>query len=70
MDFPKEKSTRDQTPNPNPQENGDQDWVLNLPKEIKEFSKEMRKLRLNQPWVSKEEAYRQCRRVELRASEM
>lgn len=70
MGFPKNKSTKDQTPNSNTQSNGEEEWVLNLPEEIKKFSKEMRELRLNQPWVSKEEAYRQCRRVELKASEM
>lgn len=40
--------------------------LSNLPENIKQHSKEMRKLRMNQKWVSKEEAYKQCRLVELK----
>lgn len=43
-----------------------EDTILNLPDNIKRHAKEMRKLRMNQRWTSKEEAYRQCRLVESR----
>jgi hypothetical protein len=41
---------------------------LKLTKKLEEFSREMREVRLNQPWVSAQEAYDQCRRVEKRES--
>ena len=43
-----------------------EDTIPNLPDNIKGHAQEMRKLRMNQKWTSKEEAYKQCRRVESR----
>lgn len=40
----------------------------NLPDKLKKFSKEMRKIRMNQKWSSYEQVLAQCRRVELKAN--